>query len=96
MQFKRLDGGLYALYHFYDKPNNLKIAYQYIYGEWITNSEYDADDNRDNLEFCMNNIAEDIEGKLKSTLGGSFLLKLMHLYELFFIYIIVLTACNFA
>ncbi len=28
-------------------------------------SEYDADYNRDNLEFCLNIVAEDLEGKLK-------------------------------
>lgn len=65
VQFKRLEGGLYALYHFYDKPHHLNIAYQYVYGEWITNSEYDADYDRDNLEFFMNNVSVDLEGKLK-------------------------------
>lgn len=65
VQFKKLDGGLYALYHFYDKPHKLNVAYQYVYGEWLPNSEYDADYDRDNLEFCMNNVTEDLEGNLK-------------------------------
>ncbi len=43
----------------------LSAAYQYMYAEWLLNSEYDADYNRDNLEFCLNNVAEDLEGKLK-------------------------------
>ncbi|EEM28664.1 hypothetical protein bthur0002_25090 [Bacillus thuringiensis Bt407] len=65
MQFKRLDGGTYGLYQFYDEPNKLSEAYQYMYAEWLPNSEYDADYDRDNLEFCLNNVAEDLEGKLK-------------------------------
>ena len=36
-----------------------------MYAEWLPNSEYDADYDRDNLEFCLNNVAEDLEGKLK-------------------------------
>lgn len=65
MQFKSVDGGLYALYEFYDEPHKLSVAYQYMYAEWLPNSEYDADYDRDNLEFCLNNVAEDLEGKLK-------------------------------
>ncbi|PFL02709.1 AraC family transcriptional regulator [Bacillus thuringiensis] len=61
VQFKRLDGGNYGLYQFYDEPHKLSEAYQYMYAEWLPNSEYD----RDNLEFCLNNVAEDLEGKLK-------------------------------
>lgn len=65
VQFKKLDGGLYALHHFYDKSHKLNVAYQYVYGEWLPNSGYAADYDRDNLEFCMNNLAEDLEGNLK-------------------------------
>ena len=36
-----------------------------MYVEWLPNSEYDADYDRDNLEFCLNNVAEDLDGKLK-------------------------------
>ncbi|MFQ6335244.1 GyrI-like domain-containing protein [Bacillus sp. AF62] len=65
VQFKRLDGGTYGLYQFYDEPHKLSEAYQYMYAAWLPNSEYDADYDRDNLEFCLNNVAEDLEGKLK-------------------------------
>ncbi|MGN4612027.1 AraC family transcriptional regulator [Bacillus cereus group sp. MYBK71-2] len=65
VQFKSVDGGLYALYEFYDEPHKLSVAYQYMYAEWLPNSEYDADYDRDNLEFCLNNVAEDLEGNLK-------------------------------
>ncbi|MED3427427.1 GyrI-like domain-containing protein, partial [Bacillus thuringiensis] len=65
VQFKRLDGGTYGLYQFYDEPHKLSEAYQYMYAEWLLNSEYGADYDRDNLEFCLNNLAEDLEGKLK-------------------------------
>ncbi|MEQ5977405.1 GyrI-like domain-containing protein [Bacillus cereus] len=65
VQFKRLDGGTYGLCQFYDEPHKLSEAYQYMYAEWLPNSEYDADYDRDNLEFCLNNVTEDLEGKLK-------------------------------
>ncbi|MEJ9269887.1 GyrI-like domain-containing protein, partial [Bacillus thuringiensis] len=65
VQFKRLDGGTYGLYQFYGEPHKLSEAYQYMYAEWLPNSEYDADYDRDNLEFCLNNVPEDLEGKLK-------------------------------
>lgn len=64
VQFKKLPGGLYALYQFYDTNDKLAIAYQSIFGQWLPDSEYDADD-RDCLEFCMNNPFEDPEGKSK-------------------------------
>lgn len=65
VQFKRLDGGTYGLYQFYGEPHKLSEAYQYMYAEWLPNSEHDADYDRDNLEFCLNNVSEDLEGKLK-------------------------------
>ena len=65
VQFKRLHGGKYALYSFYDTPEKLNVAYQYMFGEWLPNSDYDADYDRYNLEFSMNNPLEDPEGRLK-------------------------------
>ncbi|TDL60873.1 AraC family transcriptional regulator [Rhodococcus qingshengii] len=64
MQFKKIDGGQYALYQFYDKPEKLNLAYKYMFGQWLQNSDYDADYDRYNLEFGMNNPWEDPEGKL--------------------------------
>lgn len=65
IQFKKLDGGLFAVYRFYDIPEKLNTAYQYMLGQWLPNSDFDADYDRHNLEFCMNNPAEDLEGKCK-------------------------------
>lgn len=66
LQFKSIDGGLYALYPFYDVPVELNSAYQYMYSQWLPdNEEYEADFNRDNIEFNLNNPAEDPEGKCK-------------------------------
>ncbi|GGH11802.1 hypothetical protein GCM10008013_03820 [Paenibacillus segetis] len=64
IQFKRLAGGLCAVYSFYDTIDKLAIAYQTLYAQWLPNSEYDADD-RPCLEFCMNDPAKDAEGKCK-------------------------------
>ncbi|MGM1713326.1 AraC family transcriptional regulator, partial [Bacillus cereus group sp. BceL180] len=38
VQFKKLDGGTYGLYQFYDEPHKLSEAYQYMYVEWLPNS----------------------------------------------------------
>lgn len=64
VKFRKLCGGLYALYQFYDTADKLGIAYQSLFGQWLPNSEYDPDD-RQCLEFCMNNPFEDPEGKCK-------------------------------
>lgn len=64
VQFKQLSGGLYALYTFYDTIDKFAITYQSLFGQWLPNSEYDADD-RPCLEFCMNNPMDDPEGKCK-------------------------------
>lgn len=64
IQFKRLSGGLYAVYHFYDVSDKLANVYQTLFEQWLPNSEYNAD-GRDCLEFCMNNPANDPQGKCK-------------------------------
>ncbi|SMF90301.1 transcriptional regulator, AraC family [Paenibacillus uliginis N3/975] len=64
VQFKTLSGGTYALYNFYDTVDKLAIAYQSLFDQWLPNSEYDSDD-RPCLEFCMNDPANDQEGKCK-------------------------------
>ncbi|MGA5687600.1 AraC family transcriptional regulator [Cytobacillus pseudoceanisediminis] len=65
VKFRKLPGGDYALYRFYDIPDKLNGAYQYMFGEWLPNSEYEPDYDRHNLEFNLNNPAEDEEGKCK-------------------------------
>lgn len=65
MQFKKLDGGQYALYEYYDSPEKLNSAYKYMFEHWLPISNYDVDHARYNLEFNMNNPVEDPEGKLK-------------------------------
>lgn len=64
IQFKRLAGGLNAVYSFYDTIDKLAITYQTLFAQWLPNSDYDADD-RPCLEFCMNDPAKDAEGKCK-------------------------------
>ncbi len=53
------------MYKFYDQAEKLNAAYQFLYKEWLPNSDYDADYSRHNLEFNMNNPAEDPGGKCK-------------------------------
>ncbi|WP_203364390.1 GyrI-like domain-containing protein [Bacillus sp. REN10] len=62
--YKTLEGGIYALYQFYNSLDKFALAYQSIFGQWLPNSEYDADD-KPCLEFCLNNPATDPEGKAK-------------------------------
>lgn len=64
IQFKTITGGLYALYQFYDTPDKLANAYQAVFGDWIPQSDYVADD-KISLEFSLNNPLDDIEGKCK-------------------------------
>ncbi|WP_253298234.1 GyrI-like domain-containing protein [Paenibacillus sp. MSJ-34] len=64
VQFQTLSGGMYALYSYYDTIDKLVLAYQNVFGLWLPNSEYEADD-RPCLEFCMNDPASDPEGKCK-------------------------------
>lgn len=64
VQFKQLPGGLYGKYVFYDTLDKFAIAYQSVFGQWLPNSEYEPDD-RDCLEFCMNDPSTDPEGKAK-------------------------------
>ncbi|WHX98056.1 GyrI-like domain-containing protein [Neobacillus sp. DY30] len=65
MRFRKLDGGKYALYQYYGTPGMLNIGYKCMYEEWLPNSDYEPDYDRHNLEFSMNNPAEDPEGKSK-------------------------------
>ncbi|WP_044642711.1 AraC family transcriptional regulator [Risungbinella massiliensis] len=65
VQFKNLDGGLYTVYPFYDTPEKLNAAYQYMFGQWLPNSDFDPDYDRHTLEFNLINPAEDPEGKCK-------------------------------
>ncbi|CAH0122149.1 DNA gyrase inhibitor [Paenibacillus sp. CECT 9249] len=64
VQFQTLSGGMYALYSYYDTIDKFVLAYQNVFGLWLPNSEYEADD-RPCLEFCMNDPASDPEGKCK-------------------------------
>lgn len=64
INYRTLQGGLYALYPFYDTIDKLAIAYQTVYGQWLPTSEYEPEDKH-SLEFCMNNPFEDPEGKAK-------------------------------
>ncbi|WP_165475125.1 AraC family transcriptional regulator [Legionella yabuuchiae] len=37
----QLTGGLYARFHYRGKPNNLGLAYHYIYGKWASASSFE-------------------------------------------------------
>lgn len=64
IQYKTLPGGLYGLFQYYDTIDRFSLAYQNIYGSWLPESDFEPDE-RHCLEFCMNNPAEDPEGKAK-------------------------------
>lgn len=36
--------GEYAVFHYKGKPSEAQSTYQYIYGQWMPNSEYELDD----------------------------------------------------
>lgn len=64
IQFKKISGGLYAFYQFYDTPDKLGNTYHKVFEEWLPKSEYEAD-HKYSLEFNLNNPAFDPEGKCK-------------------------------
>ncbi|GKS13051.1 AraC family transcriptional regulator [Paenibacillus chitinolyticus] len=64
VSFKKLEGGSYGRYAFYDTVDKLALAYANLYGNWLPRSGYEADD-RYALEFCMNDPFRDPEGKAK-------------------------------
>ena len=58
-----VDNELYPPNHFFI---GISLVNQgFMYEKWPPNSEYDADFDRDNLEFNLNNLADDPEGKCK-------------------------------
>ena len=63
IQFRTLVGGQYIVHHFYDRPEKMKETYEFIFEEWLPESKYLMDEDRHNLEFNLNNPAEDPEGK---------------------------------
>ncbi|RIW38352.1 AraC family transcriptional regulator [Bacillus salacetis] len=65
MKFKKVDGGKYAAFAYYDTPESMNSAYQFMFSQWLPNSEYEADYGRQNLEFNLNNPSEDPEGKCR-------------------------------
>lgn len=64
VEFKTLSAGMYAVYPYYDTIDKFVLAYQSVFGLWLPDSDYDADD-RPCLEFCMNDPFKDKEGKCK-------------------------------
>ena len=63
-RYRTVQGGDFLLYKFYDTPDRLALAYKEIVAEWLPASAYDLDD-RDFLEFSMNNPWSDPEGKCR-------------------------------
>ncbi|AIQ56241.1 AraC family transcriptional regulator [Paenibacillus borealis] len=64
VEFKTLSGGMYAVYSYYDTVDKFVLAYESMFSVWLPRSGYEADD-RPCLEFCLNDPAQDPEGKCK-------------------------------
>ncbi|UQZ34879.1 transcriptional regulator [Paenibacillus sp. PK3_47] len=67
IEFATLPGGPCAVYSFYDTTDKLVLAYQQVFSNWLPHSGYEADD-RPCLEFCLNDPAQDKEGKCRADL----------------------------
>ncbi|NQX48331.1 AraC family transcriptional regulator [Paenibacillus tritici] len=63
-EFKTLSGGLYAVYSYYDTVDRFVLAYDSMFSVWLPRSGYEADD-RPCLEYCLNDPAQDPEGKCR-------------------------------
>ena len=46
-----IPSGEYAVFHYKGKPSEAQPTYQFIYGQWIPNSEYRLDEQ---TAFCIN------------------------------------------
>ncbi|MFD1909736.1 GyrI-like domain-containing protein [Paenibacillus rhizoplanae] len=64
VEYKNLSGGLYAVYSYYDTVDRFVLAYDTMFSVWLPRSGYEADD-RPCLEFCLNNPAQDPQGKCR-------------------------------
>lgn len=64
VEFKTLAGGLYAAYSYYDTLDRFVLAYDTMFSVWLPRSGYEADD-RPCLEYCLNDPAQDPQGKCK-------------------------------
>ena len=62
--FKTIKGGRFLLYKFYDTNDRLALVYKDVVSEWLPSSKYELDD-RDFLEFVMNDPFSDPENKCK-------------------------------
>ncbi|ULQ58792.1 AraC family transcriptional regulator [Brucepastera parasyntrophica] len=65
--YRKLRGGDYFLYRFYDTADRLGLVYKEIVSEYLPQSEYELD-NRDFLEYVMNDPFSDPEKKAKINL----------------------------
>lgn len=65
IKYQTLEGGLFALCSYYGEPQNLQIAYDQVYVQWLPASDFEPDFNRSNLEFSRNNPAEDSKSYAK-------------------------------
>lgn len=43
MEILTIPAGEYAVFHYKGKPSDAQETFQYIYGEWLPNSEYELD-----------------------------------------------------
>ncbi|MDF0707158.1 GyrI-like domain-containing protein [Flagellimonas okinawensis] len=43
MEILTVSEGLYAVFHYKGKPSKVMVAFRYIYGEWLPNSQYEMD-----------------------------------------------------
>ena len=59
-----IKGGLYAVYKFYDQPDQIIGAYEYIYSEWLPESGYVPDD-KNSFEIYVDGIELDESRKVR-------------------------------
>lgn len=63
VEYDRLEGGLHAVYEFYDRPDRIIFAYGLVIREWMPGSGYERDPARPCCEINLNDPANDPEGK---------------------------------
>ncbi len=65
VEYGRLAGGLHAVHEFYDTVDRIPFGYGIILRDWMPRSGYQFDADRPCLEVCLNDPADDPQGKAR-------------------------------
>jgi DNA gyrase inhibitor len=65
VEYDRIEGGLYAIYDFYDRPDRIIFGYAIVIKDFLPQSDYEQDSARPCYEANLNDPSRDPEGKCR-------------------------------